>query len=346
MAQLLPPALAAQLDMLDLHSRKVLAGKLQGERRSKRRGRSVEFEDYREYVPGDDLRHVDWNVLARLDRMFVKVFQEEEDLCLELLVDASASMLAADVQSPAAGADSPSKLMFAARLAAALGYIGLVNNNRVGLCCFGNSAGLKRLSPVRGQRNTQRLVSFLLEHAFAPPLSPGAQQQSDFNASLRRIAAGQTTGGRGVIVLVSDLMVPPPPQGYAQGLRALAATGGGRAGVDVYVVQVLTGAELNPGVARESGKPSGSVGTLPVEPSNSRSPLIGDIRLTDAESGRAAEVTVTRELLAQYTRTMDAYLAGVRSFCAARAINHTLATAGSDIGELVLTSLRRQGMLR
>ena len=91
---LIPPGLAATLDRLDLVSRKVFAGKLPGERRSKRRGRSVEFDDFRNYAPGDDLRHIDWNVYARLDRLFIKLFREEEDLALHVVVDVSASMQA------------------------------------------------------------------------------------------------------------------------------------------------------------------------------------------------------------------------------------------------------------
>src|SRR5512146_2920356 len=81
----------ARLDQLDLLSRKLLAGKMKGERRSKRRGQSVEFADYRNYVVGDDLRFIDWNLYARLDRLFLKLFLEEEDLALYVLADMSKS---------------------------------------------------------------------------------------------------------------------------------------------------------------------------------------------------------------------------------------------------------------
>lgn len=80
--RLLDPAFMARLDQLDILSRKLLAGKLKGERRSKRRGQSVEFADYRDYVVGDDLRFIDWNIYARLDRLFLKLFLEEEFRCL------------------------------------------------------------------------------------------------------------------------------------------------------------------------------------------------------------------------------------------------------------------------
>ena len=89
---LLDSRLMAKLDAVDVVSRKIFSGKMQGERRSKRRGQSVEFADFRPYVHGDDLRFVDWNIFGRLDRLFLKMFLEEEDLSLIIAVDASASM--------------------------------------------------------------------------------------------------------------------------------------------------------------------------------------------------------------------------------------------------------------
>src|SRR3954467_5937998 len=88
---LLDPTFMARLDQLDVMSRKLLAGKMKGERRSKRRGQSVEFADYRNYVVGDDLRFIDWNIYARLERLFLKLFLEEEDFSLYVLVDVSKS---------------------------------------------------------------------------------------------------------------------------------------------------------------------------------------------------------------------------------------------------------------
>src|SRR6186997_3120099 len=118
---LLDPAFMARLDQLDVMSRKMLAGKLKGERRSKRRGQSVEFADYRNYVIGDDLRFLDWNLYARLDKLFLRLFMEEEDLHFYVLIDNSLSM----------DFGMPTKLHYARQVAAALGFIGLVNLDRV-----------------------------------------------------------------------------------------------------------------------------------------------------------------------------------------------------------------------
>ena len=89
---LLEPQFLARLEQLELVSRKIFLGRLKGERRSKRKGQSVEFADYRNYVVGDDLRFLDWNLYARLDRLFLRLFMEEEDLHFYILLDNSLSM--------------------------------------------------------------------------------------------------------------------------------------------------------------------------------------------------------------------------------------------------------------
>ena len=101
--ELLSADFLTQLERLTLLSRRSFRGRVKGERRSPRKGISVEFSDYRPYGVGDDLRYVDWNIYARLDRLYLKLFVDEEDLCLHLLVDASASM----------GFGEPSKLDYA-----------------------------------------------------------------------------------------------------------------------------------------------------------------------------------------------------------------------------------------
>src|SRR5579859_5619504 len=112
---LLDPTFLKKLERLSVVTRRPFAGQMKGEKRSIKRGASIEFADYREYALGDDLRYVDWNMAARSDRLFLKLFVEEEDLYLALLIDSSKSM----------DYGEPKKLHYAVRLAAALGYIGL-----------------------------------------------------------------------------------------------------------------------------------------------------------------------------------------------------------------------------
>src|SRR5215468_9455936 len=138
-APLLDPQFLHRLEQLELVSRKIFLGLMKGERKSKRKGQSVEFADYKNYVIGDDLRHLDWNLYARLDRLFIRLFMEEEDLHFYVLIDNSLSM----------DFGNPSKLHYARQMAAALGFIGLVNMDRVVVEAFDDRL-TQSLPPSRG----------------------------------------------------------------------------------------------------------------------------------------------------------------------------------------------------
>src|SRR5258705_8124982 len=147
---LLDPQFLAQLEQLELVSRKIFLGRMKGERRSKKKGQSVEFADYRNYVVGDDLRFLDWNLYARLDKLFIRLFMEEEDLHFYVLIDNSLSM----------DFGTPSKLHYAKQVAAALGFIGLVNLDRVVIEAF-NDRLVQSLPGLRGRRSLWRLLDWL-----------------------------------------------------------------------------------------------------------------------------------------------------------------------------------------
>src|SRR5438270_2310293 len=147
---LLDPAFMARLDQLDVMSRKLLAGKMKGERRSKRRGQSVEFADFRNYVVGDDLRFIDWNIYARLDKLFLKLFLEEEDLSLYVLLDVSKSC----------DFGNPNKAQYMKKVAAALGYIGLVNYNRVTIAAMADGI-VAETGGMRGRRRVSQMIDFV-----------------------------------------------------------------------------------------------------------------------------------------------------------------------------------------
>ena len=216
--QLLSPEFLAQLERLTLASRRVFRGRVKGERRSPRKGHSVEFFDYRQYGVGDDLRYVDWNIAGRLDRLHVKLFLDEEDLCLHLLVDASASMGFGD------------KLRYTARLAAALGFVWLVNLERVGV-------GIVRDRMTEGWPPTRGRNQFLsLAHYLSGVRAGGA---TGLNEALGTYASRAREAG--VAVVISDLM---DPGGFEVGLRALLERR-----FDVHVVQVLAPEEENPAFA-------------------------------------------------------------------------------------------------
>jgi len=220
LTDLLDPKFMSRLDSLDVLSRKILQGKLQGERRSKRRGQSVEFADHRPYVVGDDLRFVDWNIYGRLERLFLKLFLEEQDLTVHIVADGSASM----------SLGKPSKELFIKKLAAALGYVSLVNNNRVTMSFFAD--GIKgQLANMRGRNYLHQMAEFLL--------TTESDGSSDFDSSARQLAAGRI--GTGVMIVLSDFLFK---QGYDSGLRRLI----GRQ-YDLYVIQTLSAQELSPDFA-------------------------------------------------------------------------------------------------
>lgn len=206
-----------RLDALSILSRKVAMGQAKGERRSFRKGAGVEFKDYRPYVMGDDLRYVDWNIYSRLDRLLLKLFVEEEDLCLHLLVDGSASM----------GFGRPPKLEYALQVAAALGYIGLSNLERVAVGLFTGELTFV-LRPRRGRGQILPLLDFLS--------TVEAKGPTNLNGSLANYALRSRMPG--VVVVLSDLL---DPGGYADGLKALL-----RRRFEVFLLHVVSEEELHP----------------------------------------------------------------------------------------------------
>ncbi len=216
--ELLDPALLARIGQLELVSRRVLRGRLKGERRSKRKGQSVEFADYRNYVPGDDLRFIDWNLYARFDKLYLKLFQEEEDLHFFALVDMSPSMNFGD----------PTKYFYALQLAAALGYIGLCRQDRVRIEPLGLPLAARQAPTLRGRHSLSRMLTYLKS---LPCEGKESLEDSVKSFCLRN-------PGQGIVVLITDLM---DKSGYDQALRYLVARN-----LDVYLLQVLSLAEIEP----------------------------------------------------------------------------------------------------
>ncbi|MCC6677844.1 MAG: DUF58 domain-containing protein [Phycisphaerales bacterium] len=324
---LLDSKLIAQIEPLDLTSRKIFAGKLLGERRSKKRGQSVEFADHRPYVVGDDLRRIDWNIFGRLDRLFLKLFLEEEDLALHLVLDASDS----------SDCGEPNKFIFMQRAAMALGYIGLVNLNRVSATVIGGamtstpamSGSLATKSPgsaeadaseapasfslihtlkdLRGRRRTHDLARFLC--AIRPGGAP------NFTEACKRIALARK--GKGVMLIFSDYLLK---EGYETGLKMLVGKG-----YDLILVQVLSPQEIDP------AGPGG---------------ITGDLRLKDVEDADLTEITISAPLLKRYRANLAAYCNQLCEFAARREIAVMTMPSDTPIDKLILESLRKRGVLQ
>jgi len=289
--ELLDPDFMAQIERLQYVSRKIFAGKMRGERRSRRRGESVEFADYRPYVAGDDLRFLDWNILARLDRLFLKLFLEEEDLHVTVLLDGSKSM----------DWGRPAKALYCKRVAAALAYIGLCNYDRVSVYPYAN--GLTReLAGVRGRQLMFKVIEFLSALEFEGP--------SNLALACRQYAVRHPQ--RGILLVLSDFL---DKGGFEDGLRYLIGRD-----LDLYAVQVLAPQEIAPELA-------------------------GDLRLVDVEDRDVAEVTVSRALLNRYKRNLEAYCGALKDFCTRRGIAYLFTGTDVPFDQLVLSYLRRRGLL-
>lgn len=213
-----------KLEQLSLIASKIRAGAIKGERRSTRRGTSIEFADYRDYTKGDDLRRVDWNIFARLERPFIKLLEEEEDLAVHLLVDASASMdWPRDSESPR----DQHKFTFARRLLAGLAYISLSGGDRLTVSALADRRA-QTWGPGRGRGRALDLFAAL------ETFTPGGV--TDLNEALRDYAL---RGGRaGLCIVVSDFF---SPSGYRDGVTALLGHGH-----EVTLIHVLAPDEVSP----------------------------------------------------------------------------------------------------
>lgn len=213
---LLTPDFLRKIERLSLVAKRVFPGQLRGERRSPKRGSSVEFADYRNYAVGDDFRRVDWNVYARLEKLFLKLFVEEEDLHVYILIDASRSM----------EFGNPAKLLYAKRVAAALSYIALGNLDRVGLAALSGPEAAT-LRPKRGKQSAFGIFEWLKS------VKPSGQTQ--LADSLRDFSL--RTSRPGLAIVISDFFDPD----YQKGLSALISRK-----FELTVLQVLDQDEAEP----------------------------------------------------------------------------------------------------
>jgi uncharacterized protein (DUF58 family) len=292
-----------KLERLSVVAKRPFPGRMKGEKRSPRRGSSVEFADYRDYAAGDDLRYVDWKAYARLERLFVKLFVEEEDLTIHLLVDASQSMLYSGSGDSGDGTSggAMTKFDYARKVAAALGYVGLARYDRVQVSGFSQNVG-GRAPVLRGHAATGELFGYLEN------LSAGGR--TDFSYALRNYAS--RASGPGVCVVMSDFYDP----NWSRGVRALLSRR-----FQVVLLQIMTPSEMAPN-------------------------LVGDLRLVDAETGEAREVSVTPALLARYRAAVDLFCARIGEEANKYGMDYIRTTTEAPFDDLLLKTLRGAGLLR
>ncbi len=206
-----------KLDYLNIISKRLFAGQLRAERRTRKRGAGMEFADYRSYVAGDDFRYLDWKAYLRLNKLIMRLFEEEEDLPIYFFVDSSESM----------EYGNPSKLDYARRVAAALCYIGLANLDRVNVISFADNVK-SELPPLRGKGRIFRVFRFLTD------IVPGGATNA------RDSFKTYCTEGRrrGLAVVVSDFL---DPAGFEKAMDVLR-----HFRHDIFVIHIASHEEMNP----------------------------------------------------------------------------------------------------
>jgi uncharacterized protein (DUF58 family) len=297
---LLDGAFARRLERLALVSRKRLIGQGQGDRRSLRKGSSLEFADYRHYVEGDDPARVDWNIFSRTDTLFVRLYEEEEVLNVHLVVDASRSM----------DWGEPSKLRYARRLAAALGYIALNASNR--LFVWPLQASANAYGPVWGRGRAGSMLNFVEEFKPAQVVTPVVFGTQPSPPDLDQSLTSFTSRSGGLVVLFSDLLSPT----WEKALTRL----GGRSS-EVVVMHTLSPQELRP-------------------------TLGGDVRLIDRESGGAVSVTLNNDAIRLYGQRLAEWRRTIESFCARHGMGYVPIDTAVPLESLVFDVLRRRGVVR
>jgi len=302
-----------KLERLSVMSRRAMSGQLQGERRSPKRGQSVEFADFRPYTPGDDFRRIDWNAYARLERFFIKLFVEEEDLTVHLLVDVSRSM----------DWGQPNKLEYALRAAGALGYIALAGLDRVTVTILGaassGNGNPAYFAPHRGKQSANTLFAFL--EAYLPTNGAAAnsfpQSPALLAPAIQSYAARATSPGP--VVIISDLFEPTtqsPNHSITQSFNALAAKG-----FETTLLHTLAPDEVDPD-------------------------LSGDLKLLDSESSAEVEITADFDLLQRYRNGLTEWQSELRSFCGARGMHYVPVVTSVPLEELLFAWMREYTVLK
>ncbi|MDE0896028.1 MAG: DUF58 domain-containing protein [Planctomycetota bacterium] len=274
--------------MESLHRLRLVAGRVPmggrfAEQRSKAMGHGIEFRDFRPYSPGDDLRAVDWNIYRRLGRVFLRLFEEMEDLPVYLMPDLSASSYTPEATG-APGSETPlaPRAHGGLRAAMALAAIALGQHDSVGVFPFSNDVRVA----IRPQSGAGRVMTFAKVLSNLGPKSEGAAATTDIAQSLREFGGMNLRSG--LLVMISDFF---DPAGIEVVTKAL-----GRTRHKLLLVQLVRKGDREPDPVR----------------------MAGDLRLVDSESGDAQNLSVTADLLSRYREAYDAFETGLADFATRR----------------------------
>lgn len=315
--KLLDPGFLRRLERLRIQARRVFPGTMRGERRSTRSGASVEFRDFRKYEAGDDFRHIDWSIFARLEKLMLRQFVEEEDVRIDILIDKSNSMFFGEPVS---------KFEFALKAAAALAFLAVGSLDRVGVATF-DSDLRTRVRSLRGRGHLHSILLFL-EQLWIEKSDTAAIPDSDndessplttdqksaevehsnavtnLSAIIRRYQRANLKPG--IVFVISDFL---DREDFRHQLKMLV-----QAGFDLNLVQVLTPAELSPEIK-------------------------GDLMLVDSESGVSREVTISERVLKGYKAALEGYTTGLEAFCRSTGIGYAMFSVDMSFEDILLKRL-------
>lgn len=295
-----------RLEALCIQSLKEFRTARKGDRIARISGTSIEFADYRKYFPGDEIRHIDWNIYGRTERLYLRTFREDIDFSTHVLIDASRSMIFPE---------GDGKFDYARKLALALSYVGLSTHSSVKVAAFSDLATSDSLSDtsfINGTPFLSRRSSIFSVSDYLFGITPGGG--TDFFGYLNRYTS-LTKGHRGVAIILSDFLFEP--EARRRGLNLLRFLN-----YDVKVIQVLGRQEMDP--FRN----------------------ISSAEVVDVETGERRVVADTRAIRREYAAALDTHIRELREFCRAGRILYTLAVTDRDFESFVLRELPRIGIIK
>ncbi|MBN1219650.1 MAG: DUF58 domain-containing protein [Anaerolineae bacterium] len=325
-----------RLESLSFRTAPVLRGVTLGEQRSRKLRPALDFSDHRAYVPGDDLRHIDWHIYAHHEELFVKLGEAAQSVNVHILLDSSRSMAwepdtesyledAASPDNPAVLRRKRSKWNVARRMAGAMAYLALAGGERVNITAFGDTLG-DSFGPTHGKQQVISSLRFLTSLKPVPPLLDpiGVKNGVGLAGSLRKYARVHSEGG--LLILVSDLLDTICPsetfdeqqmgEELAEGLRHLTLPRW-----QVLVMHLLTTEEMRPTIE-------------------------GDFDFRDIETSQNEPFYIDQKTLAQYRLRVRRWCNALEQICTRQGTTYSRILAEWPLEQKVMPFLRQRGVLR
>jgi len=336
-----------RLERISIYARRTLSGSMEGKRRSKARGSSAEFSDYREYSNGDDFRRIDWNAYARFERLFLKLFMEERETKITILLDTSKSMTFGE----------PAKSQLSMELAAAFAYMSLSSYDRVGLYALGGEGEV--LPHFSGKQGFGKVLDFL------DRLSWGGE--SSLNEALLKGRMGDAgtmagSGGMGTMTVMGSTnnmtgigsrgnAISMTGTGTVSDISNISPMGGNggmfsHEGIAVIITDLFFKDGFSEGLKSLRHRRQETVLLHILSPQELEPPYSGPVRLVDSENGLPVELTATLAAVKAYKARLESFISEARDFCVKHGIDYMQVSSGQSLEEVIFDKLLPMGIIR